>query len=147
MQTILGQIIPTTLGYDKLFNDIERLVKTGTQKAMNTYPPHNLVKLSETDYIVELAVAGFKESDIEITAEKGLLTIKGTREDKPENVVYLYRGIGTRSFTKAIALADTIEVTGATFSDGVLTINLENVVPEHKKQRKISISNNKVKNW
>jgi molecular chaperone IbpA len=70
-----------------------------------------------------------------------VLTVKGEKEDKENEVQYLHKGIGTRSFTKTITVADTIEVKGAEFKDGILRIGLENVIPEHKKPRKIEIGN------
>jgi molecular chaperone IbpA len=67
--------------------------------------------------------------------------VKGEKEDKESDVQYLHKGIGTRSFTKTITVADTIEVKGAEFKDGILRIGLENIIPEHKKPRKIEIGN------
>ena len=105
----------------------------------SSFPPHNILKLDESHYVVELAVAGFSKSEIEITVENGNLTIKGEKKEKDTEVTYLHRGIGTRSFTKTLTVADTIEVKGAEFKDGILRIGLENIVPEHKKPRKIEI--------
>jgi molecular chaperone IbpA len=129
----------STLGFDKFFDDVEKLLTMDIQKS--TFPPHNILKLDDTRYIVELAIAGFSKDEIDISVNSGVLTVKGEKEDKESKVQYLHKGIGTRSFTKTITVADTIEVKGAEFKDGILRIGLENVVPEHKKPRKIEIGN------
>ena len=129
----------STLGFDKFFDDVEKLLTMDIQKS--TFPPHNILKLDDTRYIVELAIAGFSKDEIDISVNAGVLTVKGEKEDKENEVQYLHKGIGTRSFTKTITVADTIEVKGAEFKDGILRIGLENVIPEHKKPRKIEIGN------
>ena len=129
----------STLGFDKFFDDVEKLLTMDIQKS--TFPPHNILKLDDTRYIVELAIAGFSKDEIDISVNAGVLTVKGEKEDKENEVHYLHKGIGTRSFTKTITVADTIEVKGAEFKDGILRIGLENVIPEHKKPRKIEIGN------
>jgi molecular chaperone IbpA len=90
---------------------------------------------------VELAVAGFSEKEIDITLKEGILEIKGSKTPDDNEMQYLHKGIGTRAFIKNIRLADTVEVRGATFKNGILAIGLENVVPESKKPRKIEIGN------
>ena len=131
----------STLGFDKFFDDVEKLLTMDIQKSASNFPPHNILKLDDTRYIVELAIAGFSKDEIDISVNAGVLTVKGEKEDKENEVQYLHKGIGTRSFTKTITVADTIEVKGAEFKDGILRIGLENVVPEHKKPRKIEIGN------
>jgi molecular chaperone IbpA len=136
-----GPLAHTTLGFERFFDDVERLLATDITKVTQSFPPHNIIKLNDTHYVVELAIAGFSKDEIEITTEDGTLTIKGERKDKDVEVNYLHRGIGTRSFTKQLTIADTVEVRGAEFKDGILRVGLENVIPEHKKPRKIEISN------
>ena len=128
----------TTLGYEKFFDDVEKLLSMDVQKA-TTFPPHKIIKLDESRYVVELAVAGFSKEEIEISVEEATLTVKGEKQDKDTGVQYLHKGIGTRSFTKTLTIADTVEVKGAEFKDGILRIGLENIIPEHKKPRKIAI--------
>jgi len=135
-----GPLSQTMLGFERMFDDVEKYLSMDVQKT-STFPPHNIIKLDDNRYIVELAVAGFAKDEIEITAEDGTLTVKGERKEKETDVTYLHRGIGTRSFTKTLTVADTIEVRGAEFKDGVLRIGLENIIPDHKKPRKIEISN------
>jgi molecular chaperone IbpA len=134
--TRISALYPSFVGFDNLFNEIERLVE-GTQPAPS-FPPHNIVKVTDNNYVVELAVAGFSKDEIDIQLDDGNLIIKGEKKDK-EGIEYVYRGIATRSFTKKIRLMETIEVRGAEFKDGILRIGLENIIPDHKKPRKIQI--------
>jgi molecular chaperone IbpA len=134
-----GPLTQSTLGFDKFFDDVEKLLNMDVQKTVSNFPPHNILKLDDSRYVVELAVAGFSKDEIDISVEGGTLTVKGEKADTNTNVQYLHKGIGTRSFTKTLTIADTIEVKGAEFKDGILRIGLENIVPEHKKPRKIEI--------
>lgn len=131
-----------TLGFDRLFDEIERMLGSSEiQKSNSSFPPHNIIKLDENRYLVELAVAGFSKDEIDISVEDNLLIVKGEKNDKNTNITYLHKGIGTRSFTKTLTIADTVEVRGAEFKDGILRIGLENIIPDHKKPRKIQIGN------
>ena len=134
-----GPLQHSTLGFDRFFDEAERLLKTDLTKVSPAFPPHNIIKLDDNRYLVELAVAGFAESEIDISVEDNNLIIKGEKKDKDTDVTYIHRGIGTRSFTKTLTVADTVEVRGAEFKDGILKIGLENVIPDHKKPRKIEI--------
>ena len=133
-----GPLHQSTLGFDKFFDDVEKLLSMDVQKSISNFPPHNIIKVDDTRYVVELAVAGFSKDEIDISVNQGLLTVKGEKENEAE-VQYLHKGIGTRSFTKTLTIADTIEVKGAEFKDGILRIGLENIIPENKKARKIEI--------
>lgn len=128
---------PSTVGFERMFREIDDLMN-GSIPASN-FPPHNIIKLDDYRYTVELAVAGFSEKEIEITLKDGVLEIKGNKLPTDTEVQYLHKGIGTRSFIKTVKLADTVEVRGAHFKDGILRVGLENVIPEHKKPRKIEI--------
>ena len=136
--TRFATLYPQFVGFDNLFNELERIVE-GQQTRNSTFPPHNIIKVDDNRFIVEMAVAGFGEDEVSVEIQDGTLVVKGEKTDKSE-VNYVYRGIGTRSFTKSIRLNDTIEVRGAKFKDGILTIGLENVIPEHKKPRKIEFT-------
>jgi molecular chaperone IbpA len=131
-------ILNQTLGFENFIRDVEAILND--TKPVSNFPPHNIIKADENKYVVELAVAGFTKDEIDIQVQEGNLTIKGEKKDKDEST-YLHRGIGTRSFTKVITIADTIEVRGAEIKDGILRVGLENIVPEHKKPRKIEIGN------
>jgi len=137
-----GPLTQSTLGFDRFFDDVEKLLNMDIQKNVSNFPPHNIIKLDDCRYIVELAIAGFSKDEITISVEDGTLTVKGEKKEKDVDVQYIHRGIGTRSFTKTLTIADTIEVKGAEFKDGILRIGLENIIPEHKKPRKIEIGEN-----
>ena len=141
--TITGRfgpmILNQTLGFENFIRDVESILND--TKPVTNFPPHNIIKLDDNKYVVELAVAGFGKDEIDIQVQENTLTIKGEKSEGTPNLEYLHRGIGTRSFTKTITIADTIEVKGAEYKDGILRIGLENIVPEHKKPRKIEISN------
>lgn len=141
-QSFLVPLYHSTLGFDRLYDEIEKFLDheyTKSVQKTTSFPPHNILKLDDNRYVVEIAVAGFGKNDIDVTVQDGVLTIKGEKKEKSEGVTYLHRGIGTRSFTKTLTIADTVEVCGAAYEDGVLRIALENVIPDHKKPRKIEI--------
>lgn len=126
-------LLPSTVGFDRIFNVFENMVTEKTN-----FPHHNISKVSDNNYIVELAVAGFSQNEIDIEIVDGILNIRGSKEDKTEEQ-YLYRGIASRSFHKSIRLADTVEVRGAELENGILKVYLENILPEEKKPVKINI--------
>jgi molecular chaperone IbpA len=135
----LTPLYPRTLGFDRLFDQIEKVFEGVDNPTLDKFPPHNIVKLNDTQYVVELAVAGFSKNDIDITVEDSSLVIKGTKAEEDSKLEYLHRGIGTRAFTKTIKLADTVQVSGAEFKDDILRVGLQNIIPEEKKPRKIEI--------
>ena len=137
--TRLTALYPQFVGFDHLFNELERLVEGTTPQRNTSFPPHNIIKIDDSKYVVEMAVAGFSQDEIDVELQDGTLVVKGEKRDQTE-VEYLYRGIATRSFTKSIRLSESIEVRGAQFKDGILKIALENIIPEHKKPRKIELS-------
>ena len=134
-----GPLFHQTLGFENFIRDVESILND--TKPVTNFPPHNIIKLDDNKYVVELAVAGFGKDEIDIQVQENTLTIKGEKIEGTPNLEYLHRGIGTRSFTKTITIADTIQVKGAEFKDGILRVGLENIIPEHKKARKIEISN------
>ena len=129
----------STVGFDRLFDMLENSSAGGAQE---NYPPFDLIRLSENDYRIELAVAGFKPDEIDITAQQNVLLVSGRKKDETEESKdsnYIYRGIATRSFERRFALADHIQVRGADMKDGLLAIELKREIPEAMKPRKISI--------
>jgi molecular chaperone IbpA len=141
--TRISPLLHHTLGFDRFFDDIEKLLSaTPAQHAGNTFPYHNIIRVDDNRYIIELAVAGFSKDDIEITREKNTLVIKGNKEDgEMGQAEYLHRGIAARNFTKTITIADTIEVHSSELKDGILRVGLINVIPEHQKPKRIEIGN------
>ena len=141
--TITGRFGPSilnhTLGFENFIRDVENILNDA--KPVGNFPPHNIIKLDDNKYVVELAVAGFSKDDIDIQVKENILTITGEKKEGTPNFEYLHRGIGTRSFTKTITISDTMVVHGAEFKDGILRVGIENVIPEERKPRKIEIGN------
>ena len=136
----LNKYDPYFVGYDKIFNRLNAFELNPTSGS--NYPPYNIIKNDEK-YTIELAVAGFNQDEIEIIhePEHNRLVVKGSNDR--EGVDYLHQGIASRTFNRTWTVSDTIVVTGADLSDGILKIDLENVIPEEKKPKVISISNAK----
>jgi molecular chaperone IbpA len=129
------------VGFDNVFDEILRL---SSQQGNNNYPPYNIVKHNDNKFVIELAVAGFREGDINVTVEKNTLTIEGEQSvDLDTTVEYLHRGISARNFTRTYTLADHVEVSEAVVSNGILSITLERQLPEELQPKKIAITFNK----
>ena len=117
--------------FDKLFEDFEK------NSTNSSFPPYNIRKDEEDLYVIEMAVAGFSKEDLEAELKDGVLTVRSKPEkDKGE---YLHRGIAKRSFSKSFTLSDDMIVKGADIVNGMLTIDLERIIPEEKKSKMIEI--------
>jgi molecular chaperone IbpA len=128
----------STVGFDRLFDMLENSSMGGNGE---NYPPFDLIKLGDNDYRIELAVAGFKPDEIDITAQQNVLIVTGRKneDNEPQGSDYIYRGIANRSFERRFALADHIQVRGADLKDGLLAIELVREIPEAMKPKKINI--------
>lgn len=126
---------PLFVGFDRIFDRVNSAAKLAN---VQKYPPYNIVKTDENDYLIELAVAGFGPDDVDIELHNGVLTITGNIETSSEDK-YVYKGIANRSFERRFTLADTVQVEGVDLNQGILTVRLKNVIPEEKKPRKIPI--------
>jgi len=125
------------VGFENLFKQLER----ATEHQNPQYPPCNIVKYDDNSLCIEMAVAGFNMQDLDIECDKSALTIKGLKlnaasESKRQ---YVHRGISQKKFVRKFTLAEHIEVTGATLISGILTVQLEHIVPDELKPRKIDI--------
>jgi molecular chaperone IbpA len=135
---------PFTVGYDKFFKDIEEVTKN-VAKNVPSYPPYNIKQVSKNKYVIELAVAGFAKSDIEVTLEGNKLVIKGAaKEDElKEEENFLFKGIANRNFSRSFTLADKIEIGQAEMVNGMLRVWLENLVQTQDTIKKITIKEKK----
>jgi molecular chaperone IbpA len=127
------------IGFDRLFDELNR---TFANSRADNYPPHNIAQLDDTHFVVEVAVAGFKESEVDVELKDNVLIVKGEKpkdEDVP-TIKYLHKGLSARNFTRTFTLADNVEVRAATIENGVLAIALELVLPEEEKPTKIAIT-------
>lgn len=127
----------STVGFDRLFDFLESAART---EVGDNYPPFDIEKVSDDSYRITLAVAGFKASDLDITARQNLLVITGRKaENRNKDGNFLHMGIATRAFERRFELADFVRVEHADLRDGLLTIELVREIPEAMKPRKIEI--------
>jgi molecular chaperone IbpA len=123
------------IGFDNMFDELLRL---NSQQTLN-YPPYNILKNTEDSFSIEIAVAGFSEGEISVNVDNRVLSTTGKKNDGLE-VEYLHKGISDRDFVREFTLAEHVEIQSATQRDGILTINLERIVPEEKKPKSIAIT-------
>ena len=135
-------ILPTLalrsfVGFDNLFNELETI---STQK-QNSFPAHDILRISEDEYEIILALSGFNKDDISIDVHDGVLTIKGNGGTEVQNdkLQYLYKGIAKRSFEQKFRLEQYVDVKDAKLSNGLLTISLLREIPEERKPRQITL--------
>ena len=128
------------VGFDSLFDELEKV----SNFKENSYPAYNIEKTGDNLYEITIALAGFKETQLNIELERSVLTISTVNEDSAENRNYLHKGIATRAFTKQFRLAENVEVDNASFENGLLVVRLHKNIPEADLPRKIEI-NAKVK--
>ncbi len=134
----LTPLYSTSIGFDR-FNDL--LDKAFSQDVVPaSYPPFNIEKTSEKSYRIAIAAAGFSAEDLNVEVRENQLQVTASKSETAENGRYLHRGIAQRSFRKQFALADHVRVTGASYVDGMLNIDLKREIPEALKPRKIDIS-------
>ena len=125
-----------SIGFDRMF---DRLLDDSLVTTTN-YPPYNIVKMDDTNYAIQIAVAGFGKDDIEIETKENTLSIKSKeRGDVVDETTYLHKGISNRAFNRTFTISDDVVVKGATFENGLLNVELERIIPEEKKPRLIKI--------
>ena len=130
-----NHMTPYAVGFDRTF---DRLFDYVTHQAESTgYPPYNIEKQGEYNFTIEMALAGLGKKDIEVEFAEGLLTVKSVKEKEEKET--LYKGISQRNFTRKFTLADDIVVKGAKLDNGMLSIELERIVPEEKKPQLITV--------
>ena len=134
----INQITPFSIGFDRVF---DRLVDYGTTYETGGFPPYNIRKTDDFKHVIEIALAGFSKDEIEVVLTDGVLEIKSSElptTDKPKDDM-IHKGIAKRAFTRKFTLADDIEIKDAKLENGLLLINLEQIVPEHKKPKIIKV--------
>jgi len=128
------------VGFDHLFNELEWTAK----HANDHYPPHNIIKTGESDYLIELAIAGFSQDEINVEVKDRTLTVTG--EHKSKGREFIHRGISTKKFKRTFRLSEHVNVHGADIQDGILAIELQYVIPEEMRPRKINIGQTRNQN-
>ena len=125
---------PFGVGLDSIFNRLDAMSGHNT-----SYPPYNIVKHDEANYEIEIALAGFRADEIEVSTEQNILRVTSKVEKRDTERTYLHKGLSKRSFNNSWQLADEVRVSSVDFVDGLLTISLEKVIPEHQKRTTYTI--------
>ena len=123
---LLDRINRNSIGMDEYFDRLFNIHESSTN-----YPPYNLIQVSNVESRLEIALAGFKKEEVNVYTEYGKLFVEGQKESKEDTTSYVHRGMAQRSFTRAWTLSDDTEIRSVTFEDGLLSIELGKVVPEH----------------
>ena len=130
LDQLMDRITRNSIGMDEYFDRLFHLHET-----TSNYPPYNLVNVSNVESRLELALAGFKKKEVFVYTQDGKLFVEGQKEDKETETKYLHKGLAQRSFTRAWTLSDDTEVRSVDFEDGLLSITLGKIVPDHHKRK------------
>jgi HSP20 family molecular chaperone IbpA len=130
LPALMNKITRASIGMDAYFDRLSEI-----EEAFSNYPPHNHLELSAVQSRLEFGLAGFKKEDIRVYTEHGKLFVEANKEAKETDICYIHRGLAQRNFKKAWALADDTEVKDVKFEDGLLTIDIVKVVPEHHNRK------------
>jgi molecular chaperone IbpA len=130
LPALMEKITRNSINMDEYFDRLFHLHET-----TSNYPPYNLVQVNNVESKLELALAGFKKKEVYVYTQDGKLFIEGQKEDKETDTNYLHKGLAQRSFTRAWTLSDDTEVRSVDFEDGLLTVTLGRIVPEHHQRK------------
>ncbi len=143
IQSIFTGLKPFTVGFDDMFEHFDHMVDHLPHLTANNYPPYNIVKTGSLTYDIQVALAGYNKKDVSINYEDNILKIESVKskdeKEVEDNDGVLHKGIAKRNFMKVFTVAEDVEVKGAELKDGLLTVSLEKIVPDHKKARTINI--------
>lgn len=129
----IPELHKSIIGFDKLFEQAERKLQ------FTQYPPHNIVKVSESEYEIEFAVAGFSRDELTVELHEGVLSVCGEHKLSQDRH-YIYQGIANRHFKKSLQLGEYMEIVGARLENGILVVHVEHQLPDAKKPKQIEIS-------
>ena len=130
LPALMERITRNSIGMDEYFDRLFNLHET-----TSNYPPYNLIQVSNVESRLEIALAGFKKSEVNVFTEYGKLFIEGQKEDKENESQYVHKGLAQRSFKRAWTIADDTEVKDVIFEDGLLSIQLRKIVPQHHQRK------------
>jgi molecular chaperone IbpA len=133
----LSPLYRSTVGFDSLASILDQVASFDNEA--DNYPPYNIERLTENEYRITMAVAGFGKQDVKIEVKENTLSIRGEKKEAEKERAFLHRGIASRAFERRFQLADYVEVRGADVMDGLLSVDLEREVPERLKPRLIEI--------
>ena len=140
--SVWNSLRPFSVGFDSIFEEFDRMLES-PERYNSNYPPYNIHKLSDNDYKIEVALAGFSKEDIELELKDSTLTIRNKTKEKvinDENNGVIHKGISTRQFERSFTISEDIKVKNAELKNGLLNIDLERIIPDEKKPRLINIS-------
>ena len=133
----MPSILRQAVGFDQIFNELHKNIGSTS----NNYPPYNIIKKNDTTYSIEVAVAGFGEEELDVEIENGQLHVKGDASSRVEtDGEYLHQGIALRNFDRTFTIAENVEIKGAVVKNGLLAIDMEHIIPESAKPKKIAIT-------
>tara|TARA_B100000029_G_scaffold485449_1_gene538766 strand:- start:2318 stop:2761 length:444 start_codon:yes stop_codon:yes gene_type:complete len=142
--SIWNSLRPYSVGFDSIFDEFDRMLDSVDRGHINAnYPPYNIKKINENEYIIEVALAGFSREDIDVELKDKTLIVRNKAKDKvvdSESNDVIHKGISTRQFERAFTIAEDIKVKDAELKNGLLSINLEKIIPEEKKPRLIKVN-------
>ena len=139
--SVWNSLRPFSVGFDSIFEEFDRMLES-TERYNSNYPPYNIHKLSEADYKIEIALAGYSKDDIELELKENTLTVRNKSKEKVINQNgngVIHKGISTRQFERSFTISEDIKVKNAELINGLLNIDLERIIPEDKKSRLIEI--------
>ncbi len=138
MKIDLTPLYANTVGFDRFGSLLDSAFSADRQSA--GYPPYDIELVDENRYAITLAVAGFKDNEIDVQIENGVLTVRGKKEEQKHESRYLHRGIASRSFERKFNLADHVEVVNAQLDNGLLSVSLVKEIPDAMKPRRITVN-------
>ena len=139
--SVWNSLRPFSVGFDSIFDEFDRMLES-TERYSTNYPPYNIKRVNDTDYRIEVALAGYSKDDIEVELKDSALTVRNnskeqTIDEKGNGVIH--KGISTRQFERAFTISEDIKIKDAELKNGLLTIDLERIIPDEKKPRLIEI--------
>jgi len=140
--SVWNSLRPFSVGFDSIFEEFDRMLES-TERYNSNYPPYNIHRLNETDYKIEIALAGYSKDDIELELKENTLTVRNKAKEKVINENgngVIHKGISTRQFERSFTISEDIKVKNAELKNGLLNIDLERIIPEEKKSRLIEIN-------
>jgi len=140
--SVWNSLRPFSVGFDSIFDEFDRMLDS-TERYNSNYPPYNIRKITENEYKIEVALAGYSKDDIELELKDSTLTVCNKQKEKIVNDEVndvIHKGISTRQFERAFTISEDIKVKNAELKNGLLNIDLERIIPDEKKARLITIS-------
>ena len=142
--SVWNSLRPYSVGFDSIFDEFDRMLESVDRGHINAnYPPYNIKKIDENNYFIEVALAGFSKEDIDVELKDNTLTVRNKLKEKAvdsESNGVIHKGISTRQFERAFTIAEDIKVKSAELKNGLLSIDLERIIPEEKKPRLIKVN-------